>query len=102
MSTDLRQALNELMLAAIPFSRPKPYGVNKARPALRAAIAEAHAALRAPAPSPSPAPLVAPQGLDVTDAEQLVRAFYEAGGDWQTLVAAVNRGVLALGRRRAS
>lgn len=75
---DSRKVLANLVIVAAGFVRGR--GRNQAREHLRAAIHEANQALRADG------------AVDVpTDPEALIRAYLEAGGNWQSLVAAISR-----------
>jgi hypothetical protein len=81
---DARAALADLATVAAGFVRAdRPRGA-KARSYLLQAIHNANEALRAGVP-------VADHPVTITDPEQLVRAYIEAGGNWRELVAAVSR-----------
>ncbi|MBO6771735.1 MULTISPECIES: hypothetical protein [unclassified Thalassospira] len=90
---DARAALADLATVAAGFVRAgRPRG-PKARTYLLQAIHNANEALRAGVP-------VADHSVTITDPEQLVRAYIEAGGNWQALVAAVSRHSLEGATRR--
>ncbi|MBC06334.1 hypothetical protein [Thalassospira sp.] len=88
---DARAALADLAIVAAGFLRGR--GRMKAREHLRKAIHEANEALRAGGS-------VADHPVTISDPEQLVRAYIEAGGNWQELVAAVSRHSLEGATRR--
>ncbi len=88
---DSRKVLANLAIVAAGFVRGR--GRMKAREHLRKAIHEANEALRAGVP-------VADHPVTITDPEQLVRAYIDAGGNWQELVAAVSRHSLEGATRR--
>ena len=80
-------------LAIVPAGVVRGRGRMKAREHLRKAIHEANEALRADGS-------VADHSVTISDPEQLVRAYIEAGGNWQALVAAVSRHSLEGATRR--
>lgn len=86
---ELRSALADLALCAAPFVRGR--GRNQARSQLLSAISLANKYLGA---ADAPA--------DLRDPEAFVGAYLTAGGDWQTLVGAVNRAALAGATRKIS
>ncbi|MAZ33408.1 MAG: hypothetical protein CMO06_09715 [Thalassospira sp.] len=75
---DSRKVLANLAIVAAGFVRGR--GRLKAREHLRVAIHEANQALRADGTVDVP-----------TDPEALIRAYLKAGGNWQSLVAAISR-----------
>lgn len=80
----VRAALDDLTLMVAAHLVP---GANPNRAPLLAALRRANEVLRAD--------LVAVLSVeDIADAEDLVRRWINAGGDWHALVAAVNRNAL--------
>lgn len=88
---DARTALADLAIVAAGFVRGR--GRMRAREHLREVIHQANEALRAGEP-------VAAPSMTISDPEQLVRAYIDAGGNWQELVAAVSRHSLEGATRR--
>lgn len=81
-----RAALLELMLCSVPFSRRFNGGSRtEGQQRLFDAICSATAITKHPVSQ-----TVIYEGIP-TDPEELFRAYIKAGGDWQQLVAAVNR-----------
>lgn len=81
---DIRTALADLATVAAGFVRgDRPRG-SKARAQLLNILQTANKALSA-------GETIAAQPVTISDPEQLVRAYIEAGGNWQELVAAVSR-----------
>ena len=90
---DIRTALADLATAAAGFVRgDRPRG-SKARAQLLTILHAANEALRAGEPVAAPT-------VTISDPEQLVRAYIDAGGNWQELVAAVSRHSLEGATRR--
>jgi hypothetical protein len=86
---ELRSALADLAIRAAAFARGR--GRDRQRELLLESISAANqylGAVDAPA--------------DLRDPEAFVVAYLAAGGDWQRLVAAVNRAALAGATRRVS
>ncbi len=83
-NTDIRTALADLATVAAGFVRGNHPRGSKAREQFLTILHAANEALRAGEP-------VTDFPVAISDPEQLVRAYIDAGGNWQKLVAAVSR-----------
>ncbi|MCJ9428571.1 hypothetical protein [Kordiimonas marina] len=82
---ELRTALIELTLCAVPFAKQYGRGRSEAQKLLMAAIVTARDVMNRPTAGATPAP------ADPKDPDALIRDYIAQGGDWQALITAINR-----------